>query len=211
MGTLTDCQPFLRRFHCSNGPYDWYLSYQTLRHLMSIQALMAATKVEAGQPFLCYEECRVLILGCGNSTFGEDMIRDGWRGPITNIDFSSVVIEQMTRKYCNKEFTDHYNCPQMQFICGDITKGLPFEDQSFDLIVCKGTLDSILCGEGSASSARTVIAECSRILVNGHGVLFLATYGNPDSRVVFLEHDNDLSYYWEEVSIHNLGRQIPGW
>ena len=57
---------------------------------MSIQALMAATKVDADQPFLCYEDCRVLILGCGNSTFGEDMIRDGWKGPITNIDLASI-------------------------------------------------------------------------------------------------------------------------
>jgi EEF1A lysine methyltransferase 4 len=177
---------------------------------MSIQALMAATKVDADQPFICYEDCRVLILGCGNSTFGEDMIRDGWKGPITNIDFSSVVIDQMKKKYCKMEFTNRYQCPPMKFIYGDITKGLPFEDQSFDLIVCKGTLDSILCGEGSAASARTVIAECSRILVNGQGVLFLATHGNPDSRVVFLEHDNDLSFYWKEVSIHNFGRMIPG-
>jgi SAM-dependent methyltransferase len=176
---------------------------------MSVEALMAATKVDAGQEFLNYEDCRVLILGCGNSTFGEDMIRDGWSGPIFNIDFSSVVIEQMKNKYSNKKFSDRY-CPHMNFICGDITKGLPFQDQSFDLIVCKGTFDSILCGEGSAASAKTVIAECARVLANGHGVLFLVSYGNPDSRVVFLEHDNDISYYWKEVSIHNVGRKVQG-
>jgi len=138
------------------------------------------------------------------------MIRDGWRGPISNIDFSPVVVEQMKKKYCKEEFTRRYQCPEMTFVCGDITKRLPFEDQSFDLIVCKATFDSILCGEGSVSSAKNVIAECSRILANGHGVLFLLSYGNPDSRVVFLEHDNDLSYYWKEVSIHNVGRMVEG-
>lgn len=171
---------------------------------------MAATKSQAEQGFVSYEKCRVLILGCGNSTFGEDMIRDGWRGPISNIDFSSVVIEQMKKKYCNQEFSDRYQCPEMKFICADITKGLPFKDHCFDLIVCKGTFDSILCGAGSVASAKTVIAECSRVLANGHGVLFLVSFGNPDSRVVFLEHDNDLSYYWQEVSIHNIGRKVQG-
>lgn len=138
------------------------------------------------------------------------MIRDGWKGAITNIDFSPVVIEQMTKKYCNKTFTTQYQCPPMKFVCADITKGLPFGDQSFDLIVCKGTLDSILCGAGSVASAKTVVSECSRVLANGHGVLFLVSYGNPDNRVVFLEHENDLSYYWKEVSIHNIGRKVQG-
>ena len=31
--------------------------------------------------------CRVLIVGCGNSRLGEDMMSDGWNGSlITNID-----------------------------------------------------------------------------------------------------------------------------
>ena len=135
------------------------------------------------------------------------MIRDGWKGPITNVDFSPVVIEQMKKKYANAAFAKKYDCPEMKFVCADITEGFPFDDKSFDLIVCKGTLDAILCGEGSVASAKMVIAECSRVLANGHGVLFLVSNGNPDSRVEFLEHENDLSFYWKEVSIHNVGRK----
>jgi SAM-dependent methyltransferase len=195
---------------CSSGPYDWYQSYQSVRHLLSIQALVAATKLDLDKAFPTYDKCRVLILGCGNSTFGEDMIRDGWKGPITNVDFSSVAIEQMKMKYCNTAFTEKYDCPEMKFIRADISKGLPFDDKSFDLIICKGTFDAILCSAGSVASAKTVVAECSRVLVNGHGVLFLVSYGNPDSRVVFLEHENDLSFYWKEVSIHNVGRKQQG-
>jgi SAM-dependent methyltransferase len=167
---------------------------------------MAATKLDASTPFPNYDKCRILILGCGNSTFAADMVRDGWKGPITNVDFSSVAIEQMKEKY-NQEFCARFECPKMDFVCADITKELPFEDKSFDLIVCKGTFDAILCGAGSVANATTVVAECSRVLANGHGVLFIVSYGNPDSRVVFLEHQNDLSFYWKEVSIHKLGRQ----
>ncbi len=171
---------------------------------------MAATKLESGKSFPSYDQCRVLILGCGNSTFGEDMIRDGWKGPITNIDFSSEVIQQMKRKYCRAEFTQKYGCPEMNFVCADITRGFPFDDKSFDLIVCKGTLDAILCSTGSVSSAKSVVGECARVLANGHGVFFLVSHGNPDSRVVFLEHDNDLSFYWNEVSIHHTGQKTRG-
>lgn len=157
-------------------------------------------------PFPSHERCRVLILGCGNSTFGGDMIQDGWKGRITNVDFSSVVIEQMKERY-TADFYKSHRCPPMEHICTDITKGLPFPEKSFDLIICKATFDAVLCSSGSVANAKTVISECSRVLANGHGVLFLVTYGNPDSRVVFLEHENDLSFYWQEVSIHTVCRQ----
>ena len=97
---------------------------------------MATTKVNGMKRFPENDRCKVLILGCGNSNFSLEMLQDGW-GSIINIDFSSVVIEQMKKKY------DDYS-DSMEFICADITKSLPFSDESFDLIICKGTLDAIL-------------------------------------------------------------------
>lgn len=126
------------------------------------------------------------------------MRSDGWTGEIINMDFSSVVIDQMRKKY---------NCvaPEMEFVCADVTNGLPFKDESFDLIVCKGTFDSILC-IGSVSCAKNLIADCSRVLAEGHGCLFLVSYGSPDNRAVFLEHQNDVSYYWEGIDIRKVPR-----
>jgi hypothetical protein len=43
--------------------------------------------------------CRALVLGCGNFTLGEDTLRDGWDGEIVNVDFLTVVMEQMKKKY----------------------------------------------------------------------------------------------------------------
>ena len=155
---------------------------------------MTATKAKQ---FPSKDTCRVLILGCGNSTFGNDMRNDDWKGPISNIDFSAVVIEQMQRKY--KDIMD--------FVCADVTKGLPFEDESFDLIICKGTLDAVLCSSGSIANVKAVVAECSRVLDRDHGIFFLVSFGNPDSRVVFLEHENDISHYWKKMHIDTLSRQ----
>ena len=168
------------------------------------------------------EDCRILIVGCGNSALGEDMLIDGWTGGITNIDYSTVVIEQMREKY-NDEFykklqsrvdrerklnnnnnnakkkdgkpdgdsntnTNKVQLQQMKFECADLTKPLPFADGSFDLIMCKGALDSILCSNGSVSSARLMMEECSRVLDPTNGVMFVVTYGNPENRLVYFEN-----------------------
>jgi hypothetical protein len=74
------------------------------------------------------------------------------------------------------------------------------------LIICKATLDAVLCSSGSVANAKRIVEESVRLLANGHGVFFLVSYANPDSRVVFLEHQNDLSYYWQEVSTHTVSR-----
>ena len=170
-----------------------------------MEALITTTRM--GAPITTFpprESCRVLILGCGNSNFAGDMVLDGWKGKITNIDFSAVVIEQMKTRF-GSDFCDKFHCPQMEFVCADVAEGLPFDDESFDLVICKGTFDAILCSSGSVANAKRIVSECSRVLVKGHGIFFLVTHGNPDSRVVFLEHDNDVSYYWQEVTYHPVG------
>ena len=40
---------------------------------------------------------RILMLGCGNSILSEDMYNDGYRN-IVNMDFSSIVINNVKRK-----------------------------------------------------------------------------------------------------------------
>lgn len=152
------------------------------------------------------ERCRVLIIGCGNSTMSEDMRNDGWCGEIVNLDFSPVVINQMQQRYRQSgleakdmELLGH----TMKFVCDDIRNGLPFENDSFDLIICKGTFDAILCGVGP-NDAKRVVADCASVLTTGYGCLFLVSYSNPDSRVEFLEYENNLSHYWHDVSYVSL-------
>ena len=124
-----------------------------------------------------------------------------------NVDFSKVVIEQMKER-CGSESTDKK--PAMEFICHDITTRFPFADESFDLIVCKGSFDAVLTSAGSVANIRTVVQESVRCLVRGHGVFFVVTHGSPDNRVVFLEHDNDINYHWDGVSVHQLQRAVSG-
>jgi SAM-dependent methyltransferase len=146
--------------------------------------------------------CRVLILGCGNSTMGIDMLRDGWTGGILNVDFSPSVIHQLQQAYPDVP-QNGQGVGHLDFVCADITLPLDFlPSASFDLILCKGALDAVLCQ--SRTGALSMIRECARLLAPGHGILALVTSGNPDCRLEYLEHENSLSFYWRGVSVHTL-------
>ena len=66
--------------------YEWLCSYKDV-----------ACQI---QPFL-QTNSRILILGCGNSRFSEDLYNDGYIH-ITNVDYSEKVIHRMKLKHQDK-------------------------------------------------------------------------------------------------------------
>lgn len=59
---------------------------------------------------------------------------------------------------------------------------LDYPDESFNAVVDKGTLDSVLCGEGSTANVAKMCMEVSRVL-KPNGVYFICSYGVPDNRL----------------------------
>lgn len=114
----------------------------------------------------------------------EDMIKDGYED-IVNIDISSVAIEIMRRKY------EHI--PQLKYMQMDVRDMSFFPDESFDSVIDKGTLDSLLCGNNAPISAKQMLGEVSRLL-KPRGVYMLVTYGDPTVRV---PHLNRPVYSWK--------------
>jgi SAM-dependent methyltransferase len=212
-------------------PIEWYRSYQQFSYLLTPSILSTETddsvvknnristseSTSASSVFASTHgsfpnrsKARVLIVGCGNSSLPFDMVSDGWTGGIVGVDFSSFVIGQMREKVSSSSYntascSGHDLSKLLEFVCADVTKPLPgYAPGSFDLILCKGTLDAILCSLGSHSYAKCFIRNCVQLLSPKNGVLALITTGNPDSRFEYLEYQNTLSYFWRHVSVYPL-------
>ncbi len=71
------------------------------------------------------------------------MYKDGYEN-ITNIDISSTVIAQMKERY--KDDFPNLKCTLSLFLLVDVmdARKLTYAPASFDMVVDKGTLDSIL-------------------------------------------------------------------
>ena len=97
-----------------------------------------------------------------------------------------------------------------QLVCGKTglswqqmnTTALEFPDEAFDAVIDKGTLDSILCGEGSTSNVGKALSEITRVL-KPNGVLLMLSYGIPDNRLSYLDND---AYHWS-VQVHTVQSQ----
>ncbi|RUS15305.1 S-adenosyl-L-methionine-dependent methyltransferase [Endogone sp. FLAS-F59071] len=125
--------------------FDWFKKYADLKPLLN--------------EYIPNKSVRVLMLGCGNSTLSEDMYDDGYKN-ITNIDFSTVVIENMRTRCVDR--------PEMQWVEMDI-RDLKFDDNSFDIVIDKGTMDALMCDRGDVWSPdeeliRTVKEEVDEVV-----------------------------------------------
>ncbi|KAL5708288.1 hypothetical protein ACHQM5_019098 [Ranunculus cassubicifolius] len=173
----SDSQYWDARYINEVGPFDWYQRYSSLRPLVR-------KFVNLSSP--------VLMVGCGNAVMSEDMVTDGYED-ITNVDISSVVITMMRRKYGH--------IPQLKYMQMDVRDMSSFQDDSFDSVIDKGTLDSLMCGTSAPLSATQMLGEVSRVLRPG-GVYMLITYGDPKVR---FPHLNREVYNWK-VALYIIPR-----
>lgn len=169
-----------RRYSQEQGPFDWYQKYSSLAPLINLYILRSH---------------RSLVIGCGNSAFSEGMANDGYED-IVNIDISSVVIEAMQKKYTN--------CPQLKYIKMDVRDMSSFQTGSFDAVIDKGTLDSILCGSNSRQNSNMMLEEVGRVLKD-NGIYILITYGAPSYRLDLLRN----SCKWT-IKLHVIEKIVSG-
>ncbi|PPD97875.1 hypothetical protein GOBAR_DD05129 [Gossypium barbadense] len=88
------------RYAHESAPFDWYQKYPALASLIHL--------------YVPHRHERILVVGCGNSVFSEDMVNDGYED-VVNVDISSVVIEAMQTKYSN--------CQQLKWTLDSILCG----------------------------------------------------------------------------------------
>lgn len=116
---------------------------------------------------------KVLVVGCGNSQMTERLYQDGL-SDILSIDYSEVVVSQMQLHYQKSH-------PTLRFATMD-ARALKVDPASFDVIIDKGTLDAVLCGERPARQGGKMLLSAFKALKPG-GVFFVISYGPPQSRL----------------------------
>lgn len=155
----------------SNRAFEWYGDFEVLRDLL-IQSLRNSGRSEL-------DNKRILHVGCGNSTLPAKLYDEGFTD-ITNIDFSSQIIELMREKNKSRE--------GLKWVCMDIEKD--FGDYvekaenlgKFDTIIDKGFLDAYLSdstSENGLSSRKksTDFLNSSINLLAPNGRYILITLG----------------------------------
>ncbi|KAL0484705.1 EF1a methyl transferase [Acrasis kona] len=146
--------------------YDWLHTYD------DIKPFIESSKME--------HQMRVLVPGCGNSELSNDLYNEGYTN-ITSIDYSSVVVDAMNKKYGH-----------LKYEVGDVTNLSTYESGSFDLIIDKSTLDC-LANVGEDTTVRYA-EEMYRLLSNG-GIFVVVSYSNFRSETLMRENT-----MWEVLS-----------
>ena len=102
----------------------------------------------------------ILVIGCGNSELSAELYDDGFKN-ITNVDFSPLVIEEMTSKH-------GVTRPTMQWIVGDMTAMDGFANESFDVVLDKGALDALMSENTPEVTlkAMAMLNEITRVLTS---------------------------------------------
>jgi len=164
--------------------YDWFAS----RYPVIIDLLL--TKMQNLDP----TSAKILHLGCGNSCLGVDLYQRGFRN-IVNIDYSPIVIENMSAKYSQ-------SMPEMTWVTMDV-RDLKYEDEHFDLVVEKATMDTFQADKRSETLDEDIdkmLTEASRVLKPGCELLQM-TWEIPYFRQYWTKREK---YNWE-VEYEKIG------
>ncbi|KAE8787730.1 hypothetical protein D1007_38336 [Hordeum vulgare] len=113
--------------------YEWFKDFSHFRHLLA--------------PLLSPSLLQVLEVGCGNSRIGDELLREGVAGGITRINLSLVAVQRMRDRLAEQ------GASGVGVVVADMVD-LPFESESFDLVIEKGTMDS--CTTREKESVRTI-------------------------------------------------------
>ena len=81
--------------------------------------------------------CRILIIGCGNSSLGYDLWADGYHN-IDNIDYAESVIQKMKDKY-----SEGGECSELRWETMDMMN-MKYDDNTFDVVIDKATMDVVM-------------------------------------------------------------------
>jgi ubiquinone/menaquinone biosynthesis C-methylase UbiE len=144
----------------------------------------------------------ILMLGCGNSKFGEEMIDNGWKGLIIQVDVSSRVIDTMSQR-C----TSYVQKSQMSFVQDDACELSAFRDGMIDACIDKGLIDAVYCADEYKQLPK-ILKSISRVLKPGGSFVFFS-FSRPEyilPRLMVDEMHDIRKRQWVDLQVHQLDK-----
>ncbi|KAA6377030.1 MAG: putative protein kinase domain protein [Streblomastix strix] len=150
------------RYKTDRQAFDWFQRYDGLKALIN--------------EFIPKDK-NILQVGVGTSRLQEDMYDDGYK-TILSIDNSKNAIELLKKRIEDRKGLQYevFNALELE------NKG----DAVFDAVIDKGTLDSLLCGEGSHINVEKMLVGISKVLKRG-GVFIEISYGSRPNRLAYMD------------------------
>ena len=141
--------------------YEWHAH---IPHSVIVDAL--SPTIDAASAFLQNSNTAdtnklpsILLIGTGNSALPR-VLHDAFDTPVkvTCLDYSPVCVEMIKAMYSEI-------CPNMDFVLGDATRlKQAVNDSKYDVIVDKGLLDALMCGEGFDSDLEKLMDGIDAVL-----------------------------------------------
>jgi SAM-dependent methyltransferase len=169
------------RFEREDG-YEWLCGFEHVRHLL-----------EEEFPAAEWRDARILVLGCGNSPFSQQLHVAGY-GHVVSCDFSAVVIEKMRARHAH-----------LRWEVADVRAlGARFAEHAFDLVIDKACLDALVCNEGDpwdpdaevVENMTAALRSVVHVLRPG-GVFVSIGFQQPHFRKRYLRREGQ-TFGWEE-------------
>ena len=141
----------------------------------------------------------ILIVGCGNSHLGEDMLKAKWRGPIIQVDVSSRICDAVSIRCA-----PHLPSGNMQIVQDDATLLSAIADGKVKAVIDKGLLDALSCAD-EYDQVTDCLRAAHRVLEPG-GCFVTFSFSQPEFFLprLLMRRGQRLTIPWEKVEIRQL-------
>ena len=164
---------------------------------------------------------KIVLLGCGNSRFGEEMAHQGWLGPILQLDISGKAVHMLQERWQQSTSIANSQGTIMEFIQDDATELSAIASDSIDAVFDKGLLDALFCCSGVSIKDQVdpnidaIMKSVHRVLKPNGGIFAFLSFSQPQ----FLLHhtiarqstnnpnnnkDRSHPLLWKDIQIRKL-------
>jgi EEF1A lysine methyltransferase 4 len=151
------------RYSSFPEPFEWYYDYFTFKSIINDE--------------FPNKDAKIMIAGCGNSHFIEDMADDGYTDLI-GVDKSRVAIAIMKRRTKGRT-------PEIKFHSGTM-QDTDLEGNIYDGVIDKALMDALFCTNTGANNVKQYVMEVDRLLCRT-GKFIVISHGKPEDRIGHLE------------------------